>query len=154
MAGLTGLFRRGTTYYMRVVLPVDHPLRAERPTGRVVVSLGVSGYERLWRERSPNALRSSQAAALNPSGPPPFATRRDNPASLLCAFATCISHGWQPKLFLKTPLAPAFARWGCSSNPLGTFLTTRSHVAWGMNSGRGFRGSRRPPRLLVTVLFG
>lgn len=44
MAGLTGLFRRGTTYYMRVVLPVDHPLRTERPTGRVVVSLGVSGY--------------------------------------------------------------------------------------------------------------
>ncbi len=44
MAGLTGLFRRGATYYMRVVLPVDHPLRAERPTGRVVVSLGVSGY--------------------------------------------------------------------------------------------------------------
>lgn len=44
MAGLTGLFRRGATYYMRVVLPVDHPLRAVRPTGRVVVSLGVSGY--------------------------------------------------------------------------------------------------------------
>ena len=44
MAGLTGLFRRGTTYYMRVLLPLDHPLRAERPTGRIVVSLGSSNY--------------------------------------------------------------------------------------------------------------
>ena len=44
MAGLTGLFRRGTTYYMRVVLPLDHPLRAERPTGRIVISLGSSNY--------------------------------------------------------------------------------------------------------------
>ena len=31
MAGLTGLFRRGSTYYMRVVLPLDHPLRADEP---------------------------------------------------------------------------------------------------------------------------
>ena len=44
MAGLTGLFRRETTYYMRVVLPLDHPLRAERPTGRIVISLGSSNY--------------------------------------------------------------------------------------------------------------
>ena len=44
MAGLTGLFRRGTTYYMRIVLPLDHPLRAERPTGRIVISLGSSKY--------------------------------------------------------------------------------------------------------------
>ena len=44
MAGLTGLFRRGSTYYMRVVLPLDHPLRAERPTGRIVISLGSSNY--------------------------------------------------------------------------------------------------------------
>ena len=44
MAGLTGLFRRGSTYYMRVVLPLDHPLRAGRPTGRIVISLGSSNY--------------------------------------------------------------------------------------------------------------
>ena len=44
MAGLTGLFRRGSTYYMRVVLPLDHPLRAERPTGRIVLSLGCTNY--------------------------------------------------------------------------------------------------------------
>jgi integrase len=44
MAGLTGLFRRGSTYYMRVVLPLDHPLRSERPTGRIVISLGSSNY--------------------------------------------------------------------------------------------------------------
>jgi len=44
MTGLTGLFRRGSTYYMRVVLPLDHPHRAERPTGRIVLSLGSSNY--------------------------------------------------------------------------------------------------------------
>lgn len=44
MAGLTGLFRRGSTYYMRIVLPLDHPLRAGRPTGRIVISLGSSNY--------------------------------------------------------------------------------------------------------------
>lgn len=44
MAGLTGLFRRGTTYYMRVVLPLYHHLREERPTGRIVISLGSSNY--------------------------------------------------------------------------------------------------------------
>ena len=44
MAGLTGLFRRGSTYYMRVVLPLDHPLRADRPSGRIVISLGSSNY--------------------------------------------------------------------------------------------------------------
>ncbi|MCF8170602.1 MAG: phage integrase SAM-like domain-containing protein, partial [Methylotenera sp.] len=44
MAGLTGLFRRGSTYYMRVVLPLDHPMRIERPSGRIVISLGSSNY--------------------------------------------------------------------------------------------------------------
>lgn len=44
MAGLTGLFLRGSTYYMRVVLPLDHPHRAERPTGRIVISLGSRSY--------------------------------------------------------------------------------------------------------------
>jgi integrase len=29
---------------MRVVLPLDHPLRAERPTGRIVLSLGCTNY--------------------------------------------------------------------------------------------------------------
>jgi hypothetical protein len=29
---------------MRVVLPIDHPLREERPTGRIVISLGSSNY--------------------------------------------------------------------------------------------------------------
>jgi integrase len=29
---------------MRVVLPLDHPLRAERPTGRILLSLGCTNY--------------------------------------------------------------------------------------------------------------
>ena len=44
MTGLTGLFRRGSTYYMRVVLPVNHPLRSDHPNGRIVVSLRSSNY--------------------------------------------------------------------------------------------------------------
>ena len=44
MAVLTGLFRRGSTYYMRIVLPLDHPLLTQRPTGRIVISLGSSNY--------------------------------------------------------------------------------------------------------------
>jgi integrase len=72
MAGLTGLFRRGTTYYMRVVLPVDHPLRAERPTGRVVVSLGVSGYrEAMARGVAKRAeiIAGSSIESVRPSSP-------------------------------------------------------------------------------------
>ncbi len=80
MAGLTGLFRRGTTYHVRVVLPVDHPLRAERPTGSVVVSLGVSGYRdamaRGIAERAEIIAGSTIESVRHPS--PRHATRHPN----------------------------------------------------------------------------
>lgn len=44
MARLTGLFQRGGSYYLRIVLPNDHPLRDKYRTGRYVQSLGPSGY--------------------------------------------------------------------------------------------------------------
>ena len=60
MAGLTGLFRRGSTYYMRVVLPLNHPLRTERPTGRIVISLGSSNYREALSKGSSVRLKSEQ----------------------------------------------------------------------------------------------
>ena len=44
MARLTGLFQRGGSYYLRIVLPNDHPLRDKYRNGRYVQSLGPSGY--------------------------------------------------------------------------------------------------------------
>ena len=44
MARLTGLFQRGGSYYLRIVLPNDHPLRDTYRNGRYVQTLGPSGY--------------------------------------------------------------------------------------------------------------
>ena len=43
-ARTTGLFRRGSAYYLRVLLPADHPLRTRYPNGRVVQSLGAQDH--------------------------------------------------------------------------------------------------------------
>ena len=40
MAVLTGLFQRGSSYYLRVVLPLLHPLQTKYKNGQFVVSLG------------------------------------------------------------------------------------------------------------------
>ncbi|WP_197507001.1 site-specific integrase [Mitsuaria sp. 7] len=40
MSTLTGLFSRGPSFYLRVVLPLDHPGRSRYRSGRVVLSLG------------------------------------------------------------------------------------------------------------------
>lgn len=44
MAGLTGLFQRGTVYYLRVVLPLNHPLRKSYKNGSLVASLGCCSH--------------------------------------------------------------------------------------------------------------
>lgn len=44
MASVTGLFRRGASYYLKVVLPLDHPARAQYRSGRQVVSLGACSF--------------------------------------------------------------------------------------------------------------
>ena len=44
MANLTGLFRRGGSYYIRIVLPEGHPLHAKYRSGRVIQSLGACGH--------------------------------------------------------------------------------------------------------------
>ncbi len=44
MAVLTGLFQRGSSYYLRVVLPLLHPLQTKYKNGEFVVSLGPCSY--------------------------------------------------------------------------------------------------------------
>jgi hypothetical protein len=44
MAHLTGLFRRGSTYYLRVVLPQSHPLAQQHANGHIVRSLGAGSH--------------------------------------------------------------------------------------------------------------
>jgi integrase len=44
VAHLTGLFQRGTAYYIRIVLPQDHPLKTRYRNGRFVQSLGACSY--------------------------------------------------------------------------------------------------------------
>jgi len=44
MAALTGLFLRGSTSYIRVVLPPHHPLKHKYKNGDFVASLGCSSY--------------------------------------------------------------------------------------------------------------
>ncbi len=44
MAALTGLFLRGSTYYIRVVLPLHHPLKHKYKNEAFVASLGCSSY--------------------------------------------------------------------------------------------------------------
>lgn len=40
MAVLTGLFQRGSTFYLRIVLPQNHPLRSKYKNGEFVTALG------------------------------------------------------------------------------------------------------------------
>lgn len=44
MAAVTGLFQRGRSYYLRVVLPNAHPLKTKYKNGSLVVSLGHCSY--------------------------------------------------------------------------------------------------------------
>lgn len=77
MANITGLFRRGTAYYLRIVLPLAHPLRAERRSGRVVISLRTSAHrEAVSRAIAKRAevlcgLSLTPAPARVPGHPPP-----------------------------------------------------------------------------------
>lgn len=43
MSSLTGLFTRGSSYYLRVVLPAGHPAKPKYRNGRMVLSLGACG---------------------------------------------------------------------------------------------------------------
>lgn len=44
MANSNGIFKRGSSHYLRVVLPLSHPLHHEYKSGKVIVSLGACSY--------------------------------------------------------------------------------------------------------------
>jgi integrase len=44
LAKIIGLFQRGRTYYLRIVLPLNHPLIAKYKSGRHVRTLGICDY--------------------------------------------------------------------------------------------------------------
>ena len=44
MSNSNGIFQRGSSHYLRVVLPINHPLRNTYKSGKVVISLGAWSY--------------------------------------------------------------------------------------------------------------
>ncbi|MBT8578938.1 site-specific integrase [Polynucleobacter paneuropaeus] len=44
MANSNGIFKRGSSHYLRVVLPLSHALRHQYKSGKVIVSLGACSY--------------------------------------------------------------------------------------------------------------
>lgn len=72
MAALTGLFLRGSTYYIRVVLPLHHPLRNKYKSGDYVASLGSSSYrEAALRGTIKRAEVLLGGSPLTPQAAPP-----------------------------------------------------------------------------------
>lgn len=65
MPKIPGLFLRGSTFYLRIVLPINHPLRLQYPSGRIVHALGVLGR----KEASTKALlkRANVLGTLKPN---------------------------------------------------------------------------------------
>jgi integrase len=81
MAVLTGLFQRGSSYYLRVVLPNNHPMKRQYKNGEFVTSLGRCSRREaatLGTIKRAEVLRHHTTAAINlpvevteapPSGP-------------------------------------------------------------------------------------
>lgn len=44
MSSSNGIFQRGSSHYLRVLLPINHPLRDTYKSGKVVISLGACSY--------------------------------------------------------------------------------------------------------------
>ena len=44
MANSNGIFKRGNSYYLRVVIPKEHPLGYFYKSGKVISSLGACSY--------------------------------------------------------------------------------------------------------------
>ena len=71
MAHLIGLFERGGSYYLRVVLPQHHPLRSRYRSGKVVQSLGKCSYRdalRIGTQRRAEVLWGSRLLTHEPVG--------------------------------------------------------------------------------------
>ena len=71
MAHLIGLFERGGSYYLRVVLPQHHPLRSLYRSGKVVQSLGKCSFRdalRIGTQRRAEVLWGSLPPSLAKTG--------------------------------------------------------------------------------------
>jgi hypothetical protein len=66
MANLTGLFRRGGSYYIRIVLPDGHPLHEKYRSGRFIQTLGASNAQVSYREG--DLVRRFHAEGLTVAG--------------------------------------------------------------------------------------
>ncbi len=77
MAVLTGLFRRGGSFYIKIVLPDTHPLRQQYANGRLVQSLGACTHRdavvrgTVRRAEVLGGAMASTATAAQPGHAPP-----------------------------------------------------------------------------------
>ena len=76
MANSNGIFKRGSSYYLRVVLPKTHQLLNTYKSGKVIVSLGVCSYREAL-----TAAAIKRAKILEAKEPPTPATRNLAPSS-------------------------------------------------------------------------
>jgi len=76
MANSNGIFKRGSSYYLRVVLPKTHQLLNTYKSGKVIVSLGACSYREAL-----TAAAIKRAKILEAKEPPPPATRNLAPSS-------------------------------------------------------------------------
>ena len=80
MANSNGIFKRGSSHYLRVVLPKSHLLRNTYKSGKVIVSLGACSYRealttaaikraQILKADTPTALTKNKStpAIRNPS---------------------------------------------------------------------------------------
>lgn len=80
MANLTGLFERGGSYYLRVVLPQHHPLKSRYQSGKLVQSLGKCSYREAVRRGTlmrSEVLYGSVIPDTAPAQVPPSAPTSD-----------------------------------------------------------------------------
>lgn len=68
MAGLTGLFKRGGSFYLRIALPNHHPLKGQYANGNFVQTLGACSHREAVRGGT--IKRAEVLADLQLSTPP------------------------------------------------------------------------------------
>jgi hypothetical protein len=58
MANSNGIFKRGSSHYLRVVLPKTHQLINAYKSGKVIVSLGLCSYREAHLKHSEETLEA------------------------------------------------------------------------------------------------
>lgn len=101
MAGLTGLFKRGGSFYLRIVLPNHHPLKGKYANGNFVQTLGACSHREAVRRGT--IKRAEVLTGLQLSTP--ATTTTEAPTALQERPAT------RP---VPVPLVRVYARWKAS----------------------------------------